>query len=84
MEALVEQRLPLRAPADLAEQLLTRDLVAVDRRDVEVVPGPAVEIHDDGLVAERLGDRPCDRREQPGEVALDADELRDLEEASEG
>ena len=62
LEALVEQRLPLRDPAKLAEQVLARSLVAVDRRDAEVVPRSTVEVDHDRAVAERLGDR---SREEP-------------------
>ena len=82
-EALVEERLPFGDPAHLAEQLRARDLVPVDRRDAEVVPRAAVEVDDDRSVAERLGDRAGDRREQVVEVALGAHEPRDLEEGAE-
>jgi hypothetical protein len=81
-EPLVEQRLPGGDPAHLAEQVRPGGVVAVNRRDPEVVPRAAIEVDDDGAVAERLGDRAGDRGEQLGQVALDAHESRDLEERS--
>src|SRR5206468_6224526 len=83
LEALVEQTLPLFERAHLAEELGPCRFAAVHRRDAEVVPGGPIEVDDDRLVAERLRDRPRDRRQELGKVTFHAHELRDLEEAAE-
>ncbi len=63
-ETVDEQALPVGEVANLAEQLLLRGVAPVHRRHAEVVPRGPVEIDDDGLVPERLGDRPRDRGQE--------------------
>ena len=53
--------------------------VAVHGRDREVVPRRPVEVHDDRVVAERVGDGPRDRSEEIRQVLLGAHEAGDLE-----
>ena len=66
LEALVEQRLPVAEPSHPAEQVGLRSLVAVHGRNPEVVARTAVEVDDDRPVAERLGDRSCNCRQELG------------------
>ncbi len=81
-EPVLQERLPDRPLARVAHQPFTGLRAAVHGRDDEVVPRRAVQVHDDGGVAERARDRPGDGREQVVELVLAADETSDLEESS--
>ena len=82
LEPRLEERRPLVPRAHLPEQESPRRVVAVHGGDGEVVPRGPVEVEDDGAIAERLRDRPRDRREQLGEIPFRPHEFRDLEEAA--
>ena len=78
-EAVGEQRLPVAPRAGRTQQCVPRVRVPVDGRDLEVVPGGPVEVDHDRLPAEPRRDRRRDRLEQVLELALPADEVRELE-----
>src|SRR5581483_4517872 len=81
-EAVVEQSIPFLDALRLAEELAAGGVAAVDGRDREVVPGGPVEVDDDRLVAERLGDRARDRSQELEQVSAGPNPRGDLEEAS--
>ena len=83
LEALVEDRVPDVPAADVADQRLQSGLAAVDRLDPEVVPLRAVQVDDDDAVAQRVGGRPGDRREQRVDLGAAAHQPGDLEQAAE-
>src|SRR5207244_3768491 len=74
-----QQLLPAAPLVGAAEQRVTRLRAAVYVRDAEIVELRAVEVEDDGLELERLGDCLHDRRERALEVPLAADHARHLE-----
>jgi hypothetical protein len=82
-EALIEQRLPFRELADVAEQSLARLVAPVHRGDDEVVPLAAVEVDHDRAEGQRVGGGPRDRQEQLRQLLARPHEPRDLEEAAE-
>jgi hypothetical protein len=74
-EALVEQPGELLGVDVLAHQRLARlGVVALDHHDLVVVPGRAVDVHNHGQEAERLGDRGRDLVEQALEIVARADD----------
>src|SRR5439155_17529676 len=74
-----QQPLPAAPLVGATEQRVTRLRAAVHIRDAEVVELRAVEVEDDGLELERLGNGLHDRRERALEVPLTADHARHLE-----
>jgi hypothetical protein len=78
-EALLEQRRPVVPRARRPEQRALRLGVPVHGGDLEVVPRGAVEVDHDRLPAEARRDRRGDRVEQLLELALAANEVRELE-----
>ena len=82
-EALGEERRPGVCRPDRADQRLAGSLAAVNRRDLEVALGRPVEVDRHRPEAERVRDRRRNRVGQARQVALLADESRDLEEAPE-
>src|SRR5207248_10815694 len=64
----VEQRLQAVPVVDLAEQRLPDERAAVNRLEVEVVPLGPIDVEDDRLESERLGDCARDRVEDGTDV----------------
>jgi hypothetical protein len=80
-EPVADQRVPLGDGADLAGQGLLHCDVPVHGRDREVIPCRPVDVHHDGLIAERFGDGPRDRTEEVGKILLGSHEAADLEQS---
>ena len=62
---------------------MTQALGAVDGADDDVVPRRAVQVDDDGVEAERLGDDVADRLQRARQVVGALDEARVVEQADE-
>ena len=84
LETLVQQWLPRRPAAARAHQRLDRlVVVVVHRRHLELVPGRAVEVDHDHLVAQRLRDREGDRAQHVRQRLLVANDAGDVQKAAE-
>ncbi len=81
-EALAQQPGPVLHAGGLAHQQLLRLLVAEHDDDLEVVPRRAVEVDDDGAVAQRAGDRAGDGFQHGPQLATGPDRGGDVEEAA--
>ena len=80
----MEQRLPAVPVVDLAEERLPNERAAVDRLDVEVVPLGPVDVEDDRLESERLGDCARDRVQDGTDVGAASHCPADCEQALQG
>ena len=78
-EPRVQQAVPALPAVDRAQQRLANGVAPVDGFDVEVVPFGPVDVEDDGLVAEGLGDGAGDRLQHRADVRAATDCARDLE-----
>ena len=76
---LRQELLPAAPFVGAAKQCVARLRAAVDVGDAEVVELASIEVEDDGLELERLGNGLDDRRERTLEVALAADHAGHLE-----
>ena len=81
-EALAQQPGPVLHAGGLAHQQLLRRLVAEHDDDLEVVPRRAVEVDDDGAVAQRAGDRAGDGFQHGRQLPTGPDRGGDVEEAA--
>ena len=78
-EPRVQQAVPALPAVDGAQQRFANGVAAVDGFDVEVVPFGPVDVEDDGLVAEGLGDGAGDRLQHRADVRAATDGAGDLE-----